>query len=259
MQMKILITGANRGLGREIAMQLTQRNLKLSKPHDIHLTARKSNLHQLDSFQENNFVTISAMDLGEKNPSEFEKSMVNFASFDYVIHTASPYSKAKITEATPEELKEILTCQYNETLLLTSLAQKLVKNGSLVATGAIIGGVVGPDTIRANNTLYVGLSSLHKSYLRSLMSSLYQELPEKNIIHVNLGTFRDKDEYAQEIIDGNALSTSYVAELLIDLAEKKQKLESFNLNIMTKNEELLIEPFKLVKADMNSQNNHFFR
>jgi len=257
--MKILITGANRGLGREIAKQLVQGNLKLSQPHDIHLTARKLNLHQLDSFQDNSFVTISAMDLGEKNTIEFEKSIVDFPSFDYVIHTASPYSKSKLTQASHDELKEFLTCQYNETLLLTSLAQKLVDKGSLIATGAIIGDVINSDHIRAENPLYIGLSSLNKSYLRSVMSSLYQELPQKNIIHANLGTFRDNNDFAQEIIDGNALSTAYVAEILINMAEKKQKLEGFNINIMTKKEEMLMESFLLVKTEMNSQNNHFFR
>ncbi|MBA2657124.1 MAG: SDR family oxidoreductase [Tatlockia sp.] len=256
--MKILITGANRGLGREIAKHLIQRNQQLNKPHSIHLTARQNTLQQLNSSQDGSFVTIYAMDLAEKDPTEFKKSIKSFPSFDYVIHTASPYSKSKLTEATHEELKEILTCQYNETILLTFLAQNLVDYGSLVAAGAIIGGVVGPDYIRSDNSWYIGLSSLHKSYLRAVMSSLYQELPNKQIIHANLGTFRENDEFAQEIAGGNALSTTYVAERLIDLAENNQKLQSFNINILTKKEEELLETFKRVKEEVSSQNNHFF-
>ncbi len=245
MRMRILITGANRGLGKEIASQLLNKH---SNELSVVMTARRT--ADLQHFKAATTPSIEAIELNldEKSPDSFQHSLQQLRSlgkFDFIFHTASPYFKTRLLESTPEQTASILMAQQNEFLLLTSLAKELTSNGSMLAAGAVVSAVTGPTNVNADNPWYAGMFSFYKSSLRALMACLYQELPNNRVIHVNLGTFCDEaDTQNEHLKSGKAMTTQQVAAQLIEAAMKADyRLNGFNIDVMSKSELAQLEEY----------------
>jgi NADP-dependent 3-hydroxy acid dehydrogenase YdfG len=229
--MRVLITGANRGLGNAITKQL----LHAYTPLTLHVTARDLNGFDLSMYAATtSTISYHQLHLDDENPANISAFTRSLPSFNQIFHIASPYNKTNLQQATAADLNTITTCQRNELMLLTQLSRKLIDGGSLVAAGSIVGVVTDPATSLPNHPWYAGLFSLYKANLRSIMACLYQEMPNHRIIHANLGAFLDESEANNESLkSGNALTTQLVAKTMIELATSKSETKDFNVDIMS--------------------------
>lgn len=229
--MRVLITGANRGLGNAIAKQLLQAGMPLT----LHVTAR--NLNSYDLSKDNattNTILYHQLHIDDENPANIFAFTSTLPSFNHIFHIASPYNKTNIQQSTEADLNAISIWQRNELMLLNQLSKKLIHGGSLVAAGSIVSIVSDPATAQPNHPWYAGLFSLYKANLRSIMACLYQEMPNHRIIHANLGAFLDESEANDESIkSGHIFSTQSVAKTMIDLATSKSATINFNVDIMS--------------------------
>ncbi len=239
----ILVTGANRGLGKEIARQLLG---ALSKDESLYVSTRsieKSREFIVEA--KKNYPNASErlhlfeLDLEQKEQKKMFELAGELPSFNYIFHVASPYIQTLLLKASPEEFLNFMTCERNETLFLCNFAKKLEKNGCLLATGAIIGRVIAGENISMEHPWYIGLSSHQKAVLSATMAALFQEMPNHRIIHANIGAFRDGREdksFEEQIKKFEVLSTQDLASRLIRLARSSEKLAGFNIDFVTKME-----------------------
>lgn len=229
--MRVLITGANRGLGNAIAKQL----LHSDTPLTLHVTARDLKCFDLSNYAATtSTISYHQLHIDDENPANISSFTSSLPSFNHIFHIASPYNKTNLLQAPAADLNAITTCQRNELLLLTQLSRKLIDGGSLVAAGSIVGAVSDHATSQPNHPWYAGLFSLYKANLRCIMACLSQEMPNYRIIHANLGAFLDESEVNNESLkNGNVITTQSVANTMIDLATSKSATNNFNVYIMS--------------------------
>lgn len=229
--MRVLITGANRGLGNAITKQLLQAGIPLT----LHVTARDLNSFDLSKYEATtSTIVYHKLHIDDENPANISAFTSSLPSFNHIFHIASPYNKTNLQQGTQADLNTITTCQRNELLLLSQLSRKLIDGGSLVAAGSIVGVVSDHANSLPNHPWYAGLFSLYKANLRSIMACLYQEMPNHRIIHANLGAFLDESETDNELLkSGHVFTTQSVAKTMIDLATSKSATINFNVDIIS--------------------------
>lgn len=229
--MKVLITGANRGLGKCVVTQLSPYVRKL------YVASRDPELMQKD-FQADgiNFYQAIPFDLAE---SDFEKIWEPFADLsmmDAVIHTASPYIPKKLSLVSDDEMDFIARCVTNEVKFLTKISKHLNPyNARLILTSSII-------SLPGNRTR--GIMSWAKSSLDAIAEILHHELPKGvKIFNFNLGTFRDDKGLVES---GDAISTDLIAEKIKNAAIGIFNIPGYELCLKAPNDDTLIESLKSV-------------
>jgi short-subunit dehydrogenase len=209
--MKILITGANRGLGENLTREF------LKNKNNLYLTARKES--SLAEF-ENADVKKYELDLSSLvSINNFFKNEDSFEELDLIIHCASSF-EGTLKDSSYSEL-DIWSNSYSAALKLSKFAsRKLSKTGKLIFIGSVVGS---EGHISESCVPY----SVYKGTLKLLAEGFQKEFG-KSAIYINLGGFRDEatDEYLQ---------TNQVVSSILNIAETDYRDIQFNL--MSKKDE----------------------
>ncbi len=247
--MNILVTGANRGLGLTVVNALIK-HLPTDLSHTLFLTGRNLDslnaaVHTSKTIIPNN-INYRTFQCAFKHQEDTLDFLSGLPVLDHVFHTAAPYSHSKLSEASLEERAIFESFAAAESTLLIEANKKLTFNGSLIAAGAIIAETVHPKTPDAH-PWYIGLSSIQKATLRSVMGGLAQERTENHrIAHANLGTFISNKTAAnqEKITAGLVLATEDVATQLVHLALSTEPLPDFNIDMMSATEQVMLNTLR---------------
>lgn len=209
-----LITGANRGLGLELACQLA------AAGQEVIVTARPSKMDELNqSMQAVGVKPLAVIPLDllqgpEKNV--LGEILDNLPPITSAVHCASPYWTEPLMKTSPFDLRDLHNVMLNDTLLLHALAQQMMSSktaGVLAVTGAVIG---------MPNINFRGMMGLVKAHQRQLANVLEHEAEQARIHngsglhvrHFNLGSFRPGDAANND--PQNFIPESFVAQVIID-------------------------------------------
>lgn len=205
--MKILITGANRGLGRELAKKFQTPN------NSLFLTAR--NIESLNDFSDS---TLYSLNLNSsKSISSFFNNVGLNDNFDLIVHCASPFEGT--LESNRYDDFDLWSNSFGVALKLSKLGlHKLNDDGKLIFIGSVAGM---PGHISKSCVPY----SVYKGSL-SLLAEGFCKEAKKTGLYINLGGFRDEpsDEY---------LKTSTVVAELLKFANDSNKAQQVNLDLMS--------------------------
>lgn len=209
--MKILITGANRGLG----LKLTENFLH--NENKLYLTARDKK--SIKSFENEN-VEVFEFDLNSlESINTFFNNSDQIEDLDLIVHCASSF-EGTLNDSSYEEL-DIWSNSYSAAIKLSKLAsEKLTKNGKLIFIGSVVGN---EGKISKSCVPY----SVYKGSLK-LLAEGFQKETTKAAIYINLGGFRDD-------ISDNYLQTVDVVAAIDNLSQNDYKNSVYNL--MSKTDE----------------------
>jgi len=203
----VLITGANRGLGKLISKKMA------AQGWEVYVTARNADLLSSE-FKRDGINYKNCIDWNLcATPSQQRINQI-FAelpnTISAVVHCASPYMKTPLLESSPEEIVAYSNSMQNDILFSKAAVDKLKTSGNnsvLAITGAVIG---------LPNYFSLGMMGLLKANQRQLAGVLEQELKSDpgnkvHVRHFDLGSFVDEvtDPYKQ-------ISTEFVANTIID-------------------------------------------
>jgi hypothetical protein len=227
----IMVIGSSRGLGKEIS-NLLIKNYKFKR-----LIVTSRNIENLNDLKFDDILQIK-FDLSDRPAlffeNEFYKMLCNEEKIDYIFYCASPYCNERIKVASKENLVDSANVIANDFICLRELALKMSSEGCLIVSGAVgserVNGFTSYPKNGMGNISFGTLHSLHKGQVKDIMCCLYQEFPEKRIIHTNISEF--KDEVDQSLAD-DCLTTRFVAEKLLFLALNDIKLDSFSFDIFS--------------------------
>lgn len=227
--MHVLITGANRGLGKRIATKLSP----LVK--QLYVASRDPDQMEED-YKANNIAFHKALplDLSVNHFSELWEPFKGLNKFDAIIHAASPYIPKKLTETSDDEADFIGRCVKNEMLFLKNVSQYLNPNKArLIVTSAIIA---------EPGSRSRGIMSWSKSSLDALAEILHYELPSGvKVLNFILGTFRDDETLIES---GDAISIDFVAEKIKDAALGIYNIDTYQVCLKAPNDAKLLEELK---------------
>lgn len=167
MKKNILITGASKGIGKEIA-------IGLSKTHNIFLCARneKKLLETASLCAASKYI---CSDLSAKNGINAVADFILKNSIDVLINNAGTYCYSSIEEMNTEKITEIITTNLSAPNILCSAAAKVMKQkhwGRIINIGSI-SGVMGEA--------FASSYSASKAGLIGLTKALALELAQDNI------------------------------------------------------------------------------
>jgi len=168
MSKNILVTGASKGIGKQIAKGLQKEG------HNLFLTSRNVDLLKTVS-KEVNAKAYFICDLTSKNELENLAEFIRQNSIDILVNNAGEYIYGKIEEMYYEQISQIFAANLLAPTYLCSVVadnMKLKKWGRIVNIGSI-SGVMGEA--------YASLYSSSKSGLIGLSKALALELAEYNI------------------------------------------------------------------------------
>jgi hypothetical protein len=222
--LNILITGANRGLGKKLAQKILQ---EVQNVRQIALTSR--DIKDLD-FNDDRILKLP-LDLSANHlefyGSPFYAGIQKSQPFTHIIHCASPYQTTAMTEACHSELTICGAVMANQVLLLPALLEKIVPGGTLLVCGSVSGEPVISYEMRSDN--FCLLHCLQKSGLRDLITRLYCAMPDNRIIHANMSGFVDS---VPEDEGDNILALDFVVQKLLELVFSSEVLTSCNVDIV---------------------------
>lgn len=230
--MKILLTGANRGLGKLVASYLSP------SIEQLFITARDTQeMAKNYRSQGINFHKAIPFDLNTDSFDHVWAPFSDFSNLDAVIHIASPYIPKKFLEATTDEIAVITRCATNEVKFLSKISTCLNSNhGKLIVTSAILA-IPG---YRAK-----GLMSWYKSSLDAIAEILSHELPASvKVFNFNLGTFREDPNL---VSSGDAIASDFVAQKIRDAALGELHIDGHEICLKAPNDDQLLE--NLIKED----------
>jgi NADP-dependent 3-hydroxy acid dehydrogenase YdfG len=206
---KVLVTGANRGLGFEVVKALS------GVPHlyEIHATARDTvclkSLFQYKKILAHQYL----YDLITTKPEELQNLIMSIKP-DVIINCASPYSLKPLREMTIEETTQYYHCALLDAVLtqtFVNICKEEKTTGVLVHTGAIIG---------MPNFHERGLVGMLKSNQLKLINTTAHEVidihPPIYPRYINLGSFRDEVAPQDE---KKFLKTADIAIAIVDMIE----------------------------------------
>lgn len=166
MTKNILITGASKGIGKQIAKGL--------EGHNLFLTSRNEDLLKEVS-KEVNAKSYFVCDLTRKNELKNLAEFIKQNSIDVLVNNAGEYIYGKIEETNYDQISQIFSANLLAPIYLCSVVtsnMKFKKWGRIVNIGSI-SGVMGEA--------YASLYSSSKSGLIGLGKALALELAEYNI------------------------------------------------------------------------------
>lgn len=249
--MKFFITGVNRGLGLSVLRSLLKNPALSNSSNQIIVTGRNKIALQtalapyLDSMPLNIDLSLNQFTFSKTSP--ISHLLAGSSDFDHVFHTASPFSRTRLIDASEEEIQSFADFSAVENSLLIQAAKKLKQGGSLIASGAVIGETV-VSYAPSSHPWHCGLSSLHKAGLSSILGALAQEYGTKRkIIYANLGTFVERQDNEAKIAEDEVLDINSIADKLVELALSSDVPPNFNVDILSRTEQVTLSALRASK------------
>lgn len=168
MSKNILITGASKGIGKEIALTLK------NEGHNIFITARNENL-LIETAKEIGAKDYFTCDLLKKDELENLCNFMEKSTIDILVNNAGEYIYEPVEKINYGQIEQIFSTNLLAPTYLCSKAAKLMKQkkwGRIINIGSI-SGVMGEA--------YASLYSGSKSGLIGLTKALALELAQDNI------------------------------------------------------------------------------
>jgi NAD(P)-dependent dehydrogenase (short-subunit alcohol dehydrogenase family) len=185
-----VVTGAGRGLGRRIALQLVKEGAKVMA---LGRTAAKLEItaQQAASVAGDGAFATHACDLGvpEQVERAFSEAERAFGKLDILINNAAIYDFFKVAEATPERIRASIDANlYGPLLCIRAAVPLMIKSGG----GDIVN--VTSEAVR-NPYSFLTVYAATKAGLENLSQGLKTELRPDNIrvMALRLGTMADDD------------------------------------------------------------------
>lgn len=218
---RILITGANRGLGLAIAQRFFAKEWSLSVT-GRDLAALRS-VYQEKSM-ESQFFSLDLM--ANDSEAQIEALFDEEAKFDAIVHCASPYTMERFLDSSIDTMRQYTNCMFSDQLIAMRAIGHLKDSGSFLATGAVVGL---PDFFGK------GEIGLLKSHQRQLMGICAHEVAERElpvyVKNLDLGTFRD------DVVDPDSeLSTEYVVDAIGKIIENPDRFPN-TVHLLSKSNE----------------------
>jgi NAD(P)-dependent dehydrogenase (short-subunit alcohol dehydrogenase family) len=160
----VLVTGANRGIGKALVEALLKKNVQ-----KIYAAARK--IEELPNFGDNRVVPVK---LDITDAAQIKNAVKQATDVQILINNAGSLAFASIIEGDEESLKRDMEVNYFGTINVTrAFIPALTKNGGGIAT---VSSVVGLASMAA-----IGGYSASKAALFSAIQAMRSELKPKNI------------------------------------------------------------------------------
>jgi NAD(P)-dependent dehydrogenase (short-subunit alcohol dehydrogenase family) len=174
-----LITGANRGLGRSMALHLARRGVGIvgtfnSHPDEAHAAAAEieaeggiATMLQLDVGKSEAFPAFAATVL-QTLQARFDRS-----DFDYLVNNAGNSAYAPVTKTTEEQFDQLVRVQFKAPLFLTqALLPMIIDGGRILNVSSAVTQKVTPG---------LGVYGAMKGAVEVLTLYLAKELGERQI------------------------------------------------------------------------------
>lgn len=172
-----LVTGASKGIGREVALQLAARGVKVA------LVARGADeLVRVEQELGMERALAMAADLGDRKVAlELPKRVVaRFGRLDFVVNNAGRNHRGPLLERSPEELAGIVDVNLTAPMLLTRAALPLLSaDGVIVNVASLAGKIPVPD-----EAAYSGSKFGLRAFARALDTELRLAGSQQRVLSV---------------------------------------------------------------------------
>lgn len=225
---KVLITGANRGLGLELAKKLS------AEGYQIYATARdQEELKSTFDKERISYGCVYGLDLFDTTPAKVAHIFDSLPPLSSVIHCASPYTTKTYLETPIEEIEQYTKSMFADHVIMKNAVEKLKTSpnkGTLVVTGAVIG------LPHIYSRGIMGLVKLNQRQLAAILEYECAQQVERNVFvrHFTLGSFRDE---VAAIETDQYISTDFVAETIHRVIEKPENYSNDICLLSSENEE----------------------
>jgi NAD(P)-dependent dehydrogenase (short-subunit alcohol dehydrogenase family) len=166
--MNVVITGASRGIGKEIALQMA------ALGHEVMVVSRSAKALEQEDFKVPNIYTL----LGDINEwtSTAKAIMEHWSKVDLLIHNAAAFVNRPFREMELKDMEEVYRANVYAPYFLTQALLPVLGSGSQVLAISSIGGIGG-------SLKFPGLSvySSSKGALNIMLECLATELQEEGI------------------------------------------------------------------------------
>ncbi|MCB9209557.1 MAG: SDR family NAD(P)-dependent oxidoreductase [Ignavibacteriales bacterium] len=212
----ILITGASTGIGRELAIQLSKKNVKLA------LVARRENL--LQDLTNENVISVKC-DVSKKNEvvSAYQQIIEKFGKIDVAILNAGYSVRMKVEEYNSEYAEKIFGANV---FGIIYWVEQLIPDMMKRKEGMIVGVSSLADSKGYSKS---GFYSASKAAATTYLEGLRSELRKYNVqvLTVRPGFVKtpmtDKNEFYMPLM----MSTEKAAQIIINGIEKEKRMIQF--------------------------------
>lgn len=223
MKRKVLVTGASRGIGREIAISFA------GEKDELFLTCKK-NIDELkrlaESLEKEYGVPCHAYSCDMGDYAQVEKLFSNIEDIDIVVNNAGIAWMGLVTDMSVEEWNKVLGTNLNSVFYTTKLAVPIMvrkKSGRIINISSVWGDV-GASCEVAYSASKGGVNAFTKALAKELAPSNIQvNAVSCGVIDTDMNRSHleqeDLDELEQEIPVGRMGSPREVAHLVQKLAE----------------------------------------
>jgi NADP-dependent 3-hydroxy acid dehydrogenase YdfG len=225
--MKIIITGANKGLGLQLCKTLIQDG------HQVYGLSK--NVDNLENIKNPNF-QFYQVDIRNHIEIENVVNQINYKnnSIDILINNAAVYLKSELLESSNEQINSVIDTNVKGTIFTTRAVLSKLLNGP--GKILMINSVAGTHGIK-NESIY----SASKFALNGFSDSLQIELKQKNIFITNIypgginsTLWNDNNQYPGDTHD--LLSTDDICSLVKLIISVPNSIVFKNLTIYPSSE-----------------------
>ncbi|UKN01926.1 SDR family oxidoreductase [Paracrocinitomix mangrovi] len=215
MSKNIIVIGASRGIGRELAK-------KLAEDHNVLVMSR--NLDKLKELQMTtlNPVKIASLDLAADNVREYISTIINehFQHVDILINNAGYLVNKPFLETTAKDIKDVYATNVFGLVAACQAVVPFMKNGGHIVNIGSVGGVQGSAKFPG-----IGIYSSSKAAVAGFTECLAEELKDENIQVNCLALGAVQTEMLEEAFPGYEAPMGPIdmAEYIADFSLKANK------------------------------------
>ncbi len=216
-----IITGASRGLGKEIALKLAEKGSKLvlCSRNEKDLLVVKEEISKKNNVQ----IIIVKADVTKAKDVEnvFSHAIKRFKKIDILVNNAGMNIKKQFFEYSEEEWDTVMNTNIKAIFLFTKQANKYMKKGKIVIISSVAG---------LFGSKYYSAYCASKHAVEGYTKSIKKEISKNIKIHVfhpyRLKTHFDKG-YKIKSPEHHMIPPSLYAEYIVSVLEKNYLLASF--------------------------------